>query len=161
GNRYDRASRPEEARTAFEQALSDFEHLARANPMDFKYRAHKAEVLQLRADFLWDHGDLAGSRRDYLASVAIGAALVREHPEDLEVMDKHAASLNNLAILFGDAGKQQERMRTLEESTALRERLVATAPADDPRRERFLNNLGSCYGNLGSANLDNGALDGG
>jgi serine/threonine-protein kinase len=158
-NRYDKASRPEEARTAFEQALSDFEHLARTNPMDFKYRAKKAETLQLRADFLWDHGDLAGSRRDYLASVGIGAALLREHPEDLELIDKHAASLNNLSILFADAGQRQERVRTLEESTALRERLVATASADDPRREKFLSNLGSCYQNLGSAHIDDGALD--
>ncbi len=31
-NRYDKASRPDDARKAFEQALSDFEHLARANP---------------------------------------------------------------------------------------------------------------------------------
>ncbi len=53
----------------------------------------------------------------------------------------------------------EERMRTLAESTALRERLVAATPADDPRRERFLSNLGSCYGNLGIAHLDDGALD--
>ena len=112
-NRYERAGRTEEARTVFQQALSDFERLARADRMNTKYRAGKAEVLQLRADFLWDHGDLAGSRRDYLESVAIGAALVREHPEDLEVMDKHAASLNNLSILFGGDGQQQERCDTL------------------------------------------------
>ena len=47
----------------------------------------------------------------------------------------------------------------LEESTDLRERLVAAAPADDPRRESYLSNLGSCYGNLGTAHLDEGALD--
>ena len=41
----------------------------------------------------------------------------------------------------------------------MRERLVAATPADDPRRERFLSNLGSCYGNLGTAHLDDGALD--
>ena len=50
-------------------------------------------------------------------------------------------------------------MKTLAESTALRERLVAATPADNPRRELFLSNLGSCYGNLGSAHLDRGALD--
>ena len=104
-NRYDKASRPDDARKAFEQALSDFEHLARANPKDREYRANQAETLQLRADFLWDHGDLDGSRRDYLASIAIGAALILEYPDDLEVMDKHAASLNNLSILFGEAGQ--------------------------------------------------------
>ena len=153
-NRYDKASRPDDARKAFEQALSDFEHLARANPQDRRYRANQAEALQLRADFLWDHGDLDGSRRDYLASIAIGAALALEDPDDLEVMDKHAASLNNLSILFGEAGQWEERTRTLAESTALRERLVAATPADDPRRERFLSNLGSCYGNLGTAHLD-------
>ena len=53
----------------------------------------------------------------------------------------------------------EERTRTLAESTALRERLVAATPADDPRRESFLSNLGSCYGNLGTAHLDEGALD--
>ena len=79
-NRYDKASRPDDARKAFEQALADFELLAQANPRDRNYRAKQAEALQLRADFLWDHGDLAGSRRDYLASVAIGAALLREVP---------------------------------------------------------------------------------
>ncbi len=74
-------------------------------------------------------------------------------------MDKHASSLNNVSILFGEAGEWQERLRTLTESTALREKLVAATPADDPRRERFLSNLGSCYGNLGSTHLDDGALD--
>ena len=107
-------------------------------------------VLQLRADFLWDHGDLAASRRDYLASIAIGAVLVRDNPDDLDSVDKHAASLNNLAILYGESGQLGERMRTVTESTTLRERLVAATPADDPRREKFLSNLGSCYGNLGS-----------
>jgi serine/threonine-protein kinase len=158
-NRYDKASRPEDARKAFEQALADYDHLVRAFPKDRDIRAKQAEALQLRADFLWDHGDLGGSRRDYLASVGIGAALLREYPSDLEVMDKHAASLNNLALLFGEAGQREERMRTLAESTALREELVAITPADDPRRERFLSNLGSCYGNLGSGHLDEGDLD--
>jgi eukaryotic-like serine/threonine-protein kinase len=158
-NRYDKASRPEDARKAFEQALSDFEHLARANPKDRNFRAHQAEALQLRADFLWDQGDLAGSRRDYLASIAIGAALLVEYPDDLEVMDKHASSLNNLSILFGEAGQREERMGKLAESTALRQKLVAITPADDPRRERFLSNLGSCYGNLGSGYLNDGDLD--
>ena len=74
-------------------------------------------------------------------------------------MDKHASSLNNLSILFGEAGQREERMRTLAESTALRQQLVAATPADDPRRERFLSNLGSCYGNLGSGHLDDGDLD--
>jgi tetratricopeptide (TPR) repeat protein len=157
-NRYDKASRSDDARKAFEQALADYEQLARENPKDLKYRAHQAEALQLRADFLWNHGDLAGSRRDYLRSIAIGAALLGEDPGDLEVMDKHAASLNNVSILFGEAGQWQERLRTLTESTALREKLVAATPADDPRRERFLSNLGSCYGNLGSTHLDDGAL---
>ena len=41
----------------------------------------------------------------------------------------------------------------------LRERLVAATPAADPNRERYLSNLGSCYGNLGTANLDDGAPD--
>jgi len=158
-NRYDKASRPDDAREAFEQALSDFGHLARANPKDRRYRANQAETLQLRADFLWDHGDLDGSRRDYLASIAIGEALLLEYPDDLEVLDKHAASLNNLSILFAEAGQREKRSRTLAESTALRERLVAATPADDPRRERFLSNLGSCYGNLGTAHFENGALD--
>ena len=158
-NRYDKASRPDEARKAFDQAISDFEHLALAHPNDRNYRANRAETLQLRADFLWDHGDLAGSRRDYLKSVAIGKALHREYPDDLEVMDKHAASLNNLSILFAEASQSRERMRLLAESTALRERLVAATPADDPRRERFVSNLGSCYGNLGSGFLDEGDLD--
>ena len=31
-NRYDKASRPDDARKSFEQAISDYEHLARANP---------------------------------------------------------------------------------------------------------------------------------
>jgi eukaryotic-like serine/threonine-protein kinase len=158
-NRYDKASRPEDARKAFEQALADYEHLTRAYPKDREIRAKQAESLQLRADFLWDHGDLSGSRRDYLASVAIGAALLLEYPGDLEVLDKHAASLNNLSILFGEAGQREERMRSLAESTVLRQRLVAITPADDPRRERFLSNLGSCYGNLGSGHLDEGNLD--
>ena len=158
-NRYDKASRPDDAREAFEQGLSDFEHLARANPEDSRHRASQAEALQLCADFLWDHGDLDGLCRDYLASIAIGEALLREYPADLEIQDKHAASLNNLSILFAEAGQQEKRSRTLAESTALRERLVAATPADDPRRERFLSNLGSCYGNLGSAHFDNGALD--
>jgi eukaryotic-like serine/threonine-protein kinase len=158
-NRYDKASRPDDARKSFEQAISEFEYLTRANPEDHKYRAHQAEALQLRADFLWDHGDLDASRRDYLASVAIGAALIQEYPDDLEALDKHAASLNNLSILFGAAGKSAERTRTLTESTALRERLVAATPTDDPNRERYLSNLGSCYGNLGTAFLDDGALD--
>ncbi len=158
-NRYDKASRPEDARKGFDQSLSDFEQLAQANPKVRRYRAHQAEALQLRADFLWDHGDLAGSRRDYLASIAIGAALLLEDPGDLEVMDKHASSLNNVSILFGEAGQWQERLRTLTESTALREKLVAATPTDDPRRDRFLSNLGSCYGNLGSTHLDDGALD--
>jgi len=159
GNRYDKASRADQARKAFQQALADFEHLTQANPRNREYRAQQAEALQLRADFLWDHGDLDGSRRDYLASIAIGAALILEYPEDLDILDKHAASLNNLSILFSEAGQREKRVRTLTESTALRERLVAATPADDPRRERFLSNLGSCYGNLGSAHLDNGALD--
>ncbi len=159
GNRYDKASRPDQARAAFEQALADFDHLARADPTDRKYRANQAEALQLRADFLWDHGDLDGSRRDYLASVAIGQALILEYPDDLEILDKHAASLNNLSLLFGDAGEPEKRLRTLAESTALRERLVAATPTDDPRRERFLSNLGSCYGNLGTAHLDFAALN--
>ncbi len=158
-NRYDKANRPDDARKSFEQAISEYEGLARANPLDHKYRAHLAEALQLRADFLWDHGDLDASRRDYLASVAIGAALIHEFPDDLEALDKHAASLNNLSILFGSAGKSAERTRTLTESTALRERLVAATPADDSNRERYLSNLGSCYGNLGTAFLDDGALD--
>ena len=158
-NRYDKASRPDDARKAFDQALSDYEHLAQASPKDRRYRANQAEALQLRADFLWDHGDLAGSRRDYLASIAIGAALVVEDASDLEVLDKHASSLNNVSILFGEAGQWQERLRTLTESTALREKLVADTPADDPRRERFLSNLGSCYGNLGATHLNDGALD--
>jgi tetratricopeptide (TPR) repeat protein len=158
-NRYDKASRPADARKAFDQAIGDFELLARGSPDDLDYRAKQAEALQLRADFLWDHGDLAGSRRDYLASIEIGAALLRDHPEDLEVLDKHASSLNNVSILFGEAGEARERTRTLEESTALRERLVAATPADDPRRERFVSNLGSCYGNLGSAHFDEGALE--
>ena len=153
-NRYDKASRPADARRAFDQAVGDFELLARGSPDNLDYRAKQAEALQLRADFLWDHGDLAGSRVDYLASIAIGAALFRDHPEDLEVMDKHASSLNNVSILFGEAGESQERTRVLEDSTALRERLVAATPADDPRRERFVSNLGSCYGNLGSASFD-------
>ena len=59
-----------------------------------------------------------------------------------------------LSILFGEAGQREERMRTLAESTALRQKLVAATPADDPRRERFVSNLGSCYGNLGSGFLD-------
>ncbi len=158
-NRYDKASRPDQARASFERALADFAYLSQANPQDPKYPAHQAEALQLRADFLWDHGDLDASRRDYLASIAIGAALLREYPEDLEVMDKHASSLNNLSILFGEAGEWEKRTSTLSESTALRERLVAATPAADPRREQFLSNLGSCYGNLGSAQLDEGALD--
>ncbi len=158
-NRYDKASRPADARRAFDQALGDFELLARGSPENLDYRSKQAEALQLRADFLWDHGDLAGSRVDYLASIAIGAALSRDHPEDLEVMDKHASSLNNVSILFGEAGESKERTRTLEESTTLRERLVAATPADDPRRERFVSNLGSCYGNLGSASFDDGALE--
>ena len=158
-NRYDKANRPDDARRAFEQSLSDFEHLAQAHPKDRKYRANQAETLQLRADFLWDHGDLDGSRRDYHASIAIGAALLLEFPDDLEVLDKHAASLNNLSILLSEAGKPDERTRMLAESTALRERLVAATPADDPRRERFLSNLGSCYGNFGTAHLDDGDLD--
>ncbi len=158
-NRYDKASRPDQARAAFDQALADFEHLSRANPRDRKYRANQVEALQLRADFLWDHGDLGASHRDYLASIAIGAELLREYPDDLEVMDKHASSLNNVSILFGEAGQWTARTSTLTESTALRERLVAATPADDPRRERFVSNLGSCYGNLGSARLDEGALD--
>jgi tetratricopeptide (TPR) repeat protein len=74
-------------------------------------------------------------------------------------MDKHAASLNNLSILFAEAGQRERRMGTLAESTALRERLIAVTPADDPRRERFLSNLGSCYGNLGTGHLEDGALD--
>jgi serine/threonine protein kinase/tetratricopeptide (TPR) repeat protein len=158
-NRYDKASRPGDARAAFDQAIADFEHLARAHPTDRQYRANQAESLQLRADFLWDHGDLDGSRRDYLASIAIGAALIAEFPDDVDVMDKHASSLNNLSILFGEAGQWSKRMDTLAESTALRERLVAATPADDPRRQRFLSNLGSCYGNMGSGHLDDGALD--
>ncbi len=158
-NRYDKASRPDDARKGFDQSLSDYEHLVQANPKDRRYRAHQAEALQLRADFLWDHGDLAGSRRDYLASIAIGTALLVEDPSDLEVMDKHASSLNNVSILFGEAGQWQERLRTLTESTTLREKLVAATPADDPRRERFLSNLGSCYGNLGATHLDDGALN--
>jgi serine/threonine-protein kinase len=158
-NRYERASRPEEARKAFEQTLADYEHLARAFPKDRNIRAKQAEVLQLRADFLWDHGDLRGSRRDYLASVAIGASLLIESPNDLELMDKHAASLNNLSILFGEAGEKEDRMRTLAESTSLRQKLVAITPADDPRRDLFLSNLGSCYGNLGTGHLDAGDLD--
>jgi eukaryotic-like serine/threonine-protein kinase len=158
-NRYDKASRPEDARKAFDHALSDFEHLARAHPNDRNYRAQQAETLQLRADFLWDHGDLAESRRDYLASVAIGAALHLEYPADLEVMDKHASSLNNLSILYAEAGQREESMRTLAQSTVLRQKLVAITPADDPRRERFLSNLGSCYGNLGSGYLNIGDLD--
>jgi len=158
-NRYDKASRPDDARKAFEQALSDFEQLAQANPEDRKYRAKQAEALQLHADFLWDHGDLDGSRRDYLASVAIGGALIRENPDDLELLDKHAAALNNLSLLFGDAGEKEKRMRTLVESTALRERLVAATPADDQHREDYLSNLGSCYGNLGTSHMENGALD--
>jgi eukaryotic-like serine/threonine-protein kinase len=158
-NRYDKASRPEIARAAFDQAVADFEYLSHANPQNRTYRAHQAEARQLRADFLWDHGDLGASRRDYLASIAIGADLLRENPEDLDVMDKHASSLNNLSILFGEAGEWEKRTSTLTESTALRERLVAATPADDPRRERFVSNLGSCYGNLGSAQLDAGALD--
>jgi tetratricopeptide (TPR) repeat protein len=157
--RYDRASRPEEARKAFEQALADYEHLTRAFPKDRNIRAKQAEALQLRADFLWDHGDLRGSRRDYLASVAIGASLLIELPDDLEVMDKHAASLNNLSILFGEAGEKEDRMRTLAESTALRQKLVEITPADHPRRDLFLSNLGSCYGNLGTGHLDAGDLD--
>ncbi len=60
-NRYDKAGRSDDARKAFEQALADYEQLARENPKDLKYRAHQAEALQLRADYLWDHGDLAGS----------------------------------------------------------------------------------------------------
>ncbi len=75
-NRYDKASRPDDARKSFELAISDFENLAKAIPNDLKYQSPLAEVLQLRADFLWDHGDLDGSRRDYLASVAIKGALV-------------------------------------------------------------------------------------
>ena len=158
-NRYDKASRPDDARKAFDQAISDFDHLARAHPEDRRYRANQAEALQLRADYLWDHGDLGGSRHDYLASIEIGAALIARYPGDLEVMDKHAASLNNVSILFGEAGESQERTRTLSESTALRERLLAATPADDSRRERFLSNLGSCYGNLGTAYMDDGELD--
>ena len=119
----------------------------------------RREALQHRADFLWDHGDLDAARRDYLASTAIGAALLAEHPNDLEILDKHASSLNNLSILFAEAGQSAERMRTLTDSTTLRERLVAATPADDPRRELFLSNLGSCYGNLGNAYMDGGDLD--
>jgi serine/threonine-protein kinase len=158
-NRYDKAGRPEEARKAFEQTLSDYEQLARAYPKDRDIRAKQAEALQLRADFLWDHGDLGGSRRDYLASVALGGALLIEFPDDLEIMDKHAASLNNLSILFGEAGEKEDRMRTLAESTVLRQKLLAIAPADHPRRELFLSNLGSCYGNLGSDHLEAGDLN--
>ncbi len=83
---------------------------------------------------------------------------MRENPDDLDSVDKHAASLNNLAVLYGESGQLRERMRTVTESTSLRERLVAATPADDPRRENFLSNLGSCYGNLGSYCMDEGSL---
>ncbi len=158
-NRYDKANRPDAARATFDQALADFEHLARANHQDRRYRTGQAETLQLRADYHWDHAELDASRRDYLASVAIGAELVREYPDDLEILDRHGASLNNLSILFREAGEQEANVRTLTESTTLRERLVAATPADDPRRDLYLSNLGSCYGNLGSFHLDNGVLD--
>ncbi len=158
-SRYDKANRPDQARGLFDSALADFEHLARANPQGRKYRANQAEALQLRADFLWDHGELDAARRDYLASTTIGAALLAEDPNDLDVLDKHGSSLNNLSILFAEAGQSAERMRALTDSTALRERLVAATPADDPRRELFLSSLGSCYGNLGDASMHDGALD--
>jgi tetratricopeptide (TPR) repeat protein len=116
-------------------------------------------VLQLRADFRWDHGDLEGSRRDYLESVRIGAALMKARPDDREIIDKHASSLNNLSILFCETGEQAERIGALEKSTALRERLVGITPADDPRREQYVSNLGSCYGNLGTLHLERGQLD--
>ena len=136
------------------------EHLARANPKDRQYRAHRAAGVPAPHDFLWDHGDLDGSRRDYLASISIGEALLREYPDDLEILDKHAASLNNLSILFAEAEPAgKARPRHCAEWTALRERLVAATPADDPRRELFVSNLGSCYGNVGASHLDNGALD--
>jgi eukaryotic-like serine/threonine-protein kinase len=159
GNRYDKASRPAEARKSFDLGLSDYERLVRAYPGDRRYRADQAEALQHRADFLWDHGDLDGSRRDYIASIAIGAALVVEYPDDLDILDKHAASLNNLSILFSEAGQRDRRERTLSEATALRERLVAATSIEDPRRETFSSNLASCYQNLGTAHLDNGDLE--
>ncbi len=158
-SRYDKANRPDQARGLFDSALADFEHLAQANPQDRKYRANQAEALQLRADFLWDHGELDAARRDYLASTTVAAALHAEDPNDLDVLDKLGSSLNNLSILFAEAGQSAERMRTLTDSTALRERLVAATPADDPRRELFLSSLGSCYGNLGDASMHDGALD--
>jgi len=159
GNRYDKASRPDDARTLFDRALADCNRLVRAFPADYHDRALQAETLQHRADFLWDHGDLAGSRRDYIASIAIGSRLVLEHPDDLEILDKHASSLNNLSILYGEAGQRDELARALAESTALRERLVAAVAADDPRRDSYVSNLGSCYQNLGAAEQNKGNSD--
>ncbi len=43
--RYDRASRSDDARAAFDQALSEFEHLSRAHPKDRECRGYQAEAL--------------------------------------------------------------------------------------------------------------------
>ena len=90
-NRYDKASRPGMPRTSFDQALADFERLvARAIPPT----ARIAPTRRRRSSSApTSSGTMAicdGSRRDYIASIAIGAALVDQFPDDLEILDKHA-----------------------------------------------------------------------
>ena len=86
------------------------------------------------------------------------AALLLEFPDDLDILDKHASSLNNLSILFGEAGQRRSGgdARRIDRFARAAGRGHAGRRS---RRERYLSNLGSCYGNLGTSHLDNGDLD--
>ena len=143
-NKYDHAREPEKARVAFARVLDHCLLQAEAHPADRRFDTLRAEALQLRGDFLWDHNELTGARVDYEGSVRLGNSLVRAHPEDLVLGDKHASSLNNLSILYAmDSETRTQAQETLASSIALRERLVKQAPDDIMYRS----NLSSSYQN--------------
>ena len=100
---------PRSGTQTLRSALADFDSLARANSEDRKSRANQAEASSALI--------LVGSRRAGCGSPRLprvhrdGPALLGEDPNDLEVLDKHASSLNNLSILLAEAGQSAEQMR--------------------------------------------------
>ena len=150
-NKYELALEPVEARAAFDRVLADASRLEAEHPGDRRFLSIRAEGLQLRANFRWDNNDLEGARRDMTEAARMGGNLLKDHPDDLQLIENQGNTLNDLYILHGmDAGINGPAEATPLESIALRERLAKL----DPSKPMYRSDVSSAYMNMAAPYQD-------